>query len=61
MEIDRDTLTDLYRTMVTIRAFEERGIPETQKRDVGGALHRVGRGIVQGIPATLWPDGRGLG
>jgi TPP-dependent pyruvate/acetoin dehydrogenase alpha subunit len=39
MAIGRDALIDLYRTMVTIRAFEERGIPETQRRGVGGALH----------------------
>ena len=32
------TLLRAFRTLKTIRAFEERGIPETQKRDVGGAL-----------------------
>ena len=39
MEIDRDTLLKLYKTMVTIRNFEERGIPETGQRRMSGSLH----------------------
>ena len=39
MEISRDTLLKLYTTMVTIRTFEERGIPETGQRRMSGSLH----------------------
>jgi len=39
MEIDRDTLLKLYTTMVTIRNFEERGIPETGQRGMSASLH----------------------
>ena len=39
MEIDRDTLLKLYRTMVTIRRFEERGIPETGQRRMSASVH----------------------
>lgn len=39
MEIDRDTLLKLYTTMVTIRSFEERGIPETGQRGMSASLH----------------------
>ena len=39
MEIDRDTMLKLYKTMVTIRNFEERGIPETGQRRMSGSLH----------------------
>ena len=39
MDIDRDTLLKLYTTMVTIRNFEERGIPETGQRGMSASLH----------------------
>ena len=39
MEIDRNKLLELYKTMVTIRTFEERGIPETGQRRMSGSLH----------------------
>ncbi|GIT01955.1 MAG: hypothetical protein CM1200mP27_05800 [Chloroflexota bacterium] len=34
MELDRNGLLKLYKTMATIRHFEERGIPETGHADV---------------------------
>ena len=39
MELNRDTLLSLYRTMTTIRHFEERGIPETGQRGMSGSVH----------------------
>ena len=39
MELDRDTLLKLYTTMMTIRNFEERGIPETGQRGMSASLH----------------------
>ena len=39
MELDRDTMLKLYKTMITIRTFEERGIPETGQRRMSGSLH----------------------
>jgi pyruvate dehydrogenase E1 component alpha subunit len=39
MELDRDTLLWLYRTMSTIRRFEERGIPETGQRRMSASVH----------------------
>jgi len=39
MELDRDTLLKLYKTMVTIRNFEERGIPETGQRGMSASVH----------------------
>ena len=39
MEMDRDTLLKLYTTMVTIRNFEERGIPETGQRRMSASVH----------------------
>jgi len=38
MDIGRDTLTYLYRTMVTIRAFEERAV-RCLERDLHHCLH----------------------
>lgn len=55
MSINKEVSLRLYRTMVTIRAFEEKGIPETQKRGVGGALHSsVGQeAVAAGVCAHL--------
>ena len=39
MDLDRETLLALYRTMVTIRQFEERGIPETGQRRMSASVH----------------------
>jgi pyruvate dehydrogenase E1 component alpha subunit len=39
MDLDRETLLDLYRTMTTIRHFEERGIPETGQRRMSASVH----------------------
>ncbi|MCE2502119.1 MAG: thiamine pyrophosphate-dependent dehydrogenase E1 component subunit alpha [Dehalococcoidia bacterium] len=39
MEPDRDILLKLYRTMTTIRHFEERGVPETGQRGMSASVH----------------------
>ena len=39
MEMDRELLLKLYKTMVTIRNFEERGIPETGQRGMSASIH----------------------
>ena len=39
MVLGRDMQLKLYRTMVTIRRFEERGIPETGQRRLSASLH----------------------
>ncbi|MEC9308367.1 MAG: thiamine pyrophosphate-dependent dehydrogenase E1 component subunit alpha [Chloroflexota bacterium] len=39
MDLDRDTLISLYKTMTTIRHFEERGIPETGQRQMSSSVH----------------------
>ena len=39
MDMDRDTLIKLYTTMVTIRNFEERGVPETGQRRMSASVH----------------------
>ena len=38
MDLNRDTLLSLYKTMTTIRHFEERGIPETGQRQMSACL-----------------------
>ncbi len=55
MDIPRETLLGLYRTMVTIRAFEERALEEvTARRTFGGAHSSVGQEAVPtGICAHL--------
>ena len=55
MEIDRDTMLKLYKTMVTIRHFEERGIPETGQRRMSGSLHSSAgqEAVPTGICANL--------
>jgi pyruvate dehydrogenase E1 component alpha subunit len=39
MDLNRETLLTLYRTMSTIRQFEERGIPETGQRRMSASVH----------------------
>ena len=39
MEPDRDTMLKLYKTMVTIRNFEELGIYEMGQRNLSGSVH----------------------
>ena len=39
MDLDRNGLLDLYKTMTTIRQFEERGIPETGQRGMSASVH----------------------
>jgi len=39
MDLDQKTLLKLYRTMTTIRHFEERGIPETGQRRMSASVH----------------------
>jgi len=58
MEIDRDTLMKLYTTMVTIRNFEERGIPETGQRGMSASLHSSAgqEAVPTGICAHLTED-----
>ena len=55
MEIDRDTMLKLYKTMVTIRNFEERGIPEAGQRRMSGSLHSSAgqEAVPTGICANL--------
>ncbi len=58
MELDRDTLLRLYRTMTTIRHFEERGVPETGQRGMSASVHSsVGQEAVPtGVCAHLSDD-----
>ena len=55
MEIDRDTLLHLYKTMVTIRHFEERGIPETGQRGMSASVHSSAgqEAVATGVCAQL--------
>jgi pyruvate dehydrogenase E1 component alpha subunit len=39
MDLDRESLLKLYRTMSAIRHFEERGIPETGQRGMSASVH----------------------
>ena len=39
MDLDQQTLIALYRTMVTIRNFEEIGIYEMGQRRLSGSVH----------------------
>jgi len=58
MDIDRDTLIKLYTTMVTIRNFEERGIPETGQRGISASLHSSAgqEAVAAGICGQLTDD-----
>jgi len=55
MELDRTTMLKLYRTMATIRHFEERGIPETGQRGVSASVHSSAgqEAVPTGICANL--------
>ena len=58
MDLDRDTLLWLYRTMSTIRRFEERGIPETGQRRMSASVHSSAgqEAVPTGICAHLTSD-----
>ena len=58
MDLDRDTLLRLYRTMKTIRDFEERGIPETGQRGMSASVHSSAgqEAVPTGICANLNDD-----
>ena len=58
MELDRDTLLKLYKTMVTIRNFEERGIPETGQRGMSASVHSSAgqEAVPTGMCANLTDD-----
>ena len=58
MELDKNTLLKLYRTMTTIRQFEERGIPETGQRGMSASVHSSAgqEAVPTGICANLTDD-----
>ena len=58
MDLDRDHLLKLYKTMTTIRHFEERGIPETGQRQLSGSVHSSAgqEAVPTGICAHLSDD-----
>jgi pyruvate dehydrogenase E1 component alpha subunit len=58
MDLDRETLLDLYRTMTTIRHFEERGIPETGQRRMSASVHSSAgqEAVPTGVCAHLTVD-----
>ena len=58
MDLDRDTLLKLYRTMKTIRDFEERGIPETGQRGMSASVHSSAgqEAVPTGVCANLTDD-----
>ena len=58
MELDRTGLLDLYKTMATIRHFEERGIPETGQRGMSASVHSSAgqEAVPTGICANLNDD-----
>jgi pyruvate dehydrogenase E1 component alpha subunit len=58
MDLDRETLLQLYRTMATIRQFEERGIPETGQRRMSASVHSSAgqEAVPTGICAHLTND-----
>ena len=55
MELDRTAMLKLYRTMATIRHFEERGIPETGQRGMSASVHSSAgqEAVPTGICANL--------
>ena len=57
-EVTRETLLSLYRTMATIRAFEERVAREFKTGDVPGFVHMyIGEeGVAAGVCANLRED-----
>jgi pyruvate dehydrogenase E1 component alpha subunit len=58
MDLDRDMLLKLYRTMKTIRDFEERGIPETGQRGMSASVHSSAgqEAVPTGVCANLTDD-----
>jgi TPP-dependent pyruvate/acetoin dehydrogenase alpha subunit len=58
MDLDRETLLKLYRTMTTIRHFEERGIPETGQRRMSASVHSSAgqEAVPTGVCAHLTVD-----
>jgi pyruvate dehydrogenase E1 component alpha subunit len=58
MDLNRETLLDLYRTMTTIRHFEERGIPETGQRRMSASVHSSAgqEAVPTGVCAHLTVD-----
>lgn len=55
MDLDRTTMLKLFRTMATIRHFEERGIPETGQRGMSASVHSSAgqEAVPTGICANL--------
>ena len=58
MDLDRAGLLELYKTMTTIRHFEERGIPETGQRQMSASVHSSAgqEAVPTGICAHLTND-----
>ena len=58
MDLDRAMLLKLYRTMKTIRDFEERGIPETGQRGMSASVHSSAgqEAVPTGVCANLTDD-----
>ena len=55
MDLDREALLKLYKTMTTIRHFEERGIPETGQRGMSASVHSSAgqEAVATGVCANL--------
>ena len=55
MDLDREGLLNLYKTMTTIRHFEERGIPETGQRGMSASVHSSAgqEAVATGVCANL--------
>ena len=58
LEITRETLLEIYRKMVTIRVFEERGLFEVTQRALSGSVHSSAgqEAVPTGICAHLTED-----
>ena len=58
MDLDRAMLLKIYRTMKTIRDFEERGIPETGQRGMSASVHSSAgqEAVPTGVCANLSDD-----
>ena len=58
LEITRETLLQMYRTMATIRVFEERGLFEVTQRALSGSVHSSAgqEAVPTGICAHLTND-----
>jgi len=54
-DLDREGLLKLYKTMTTIRHFEERGIPETGQRGMSASIHSSAgqEAVATGVCANL--------